>query len=68
MPEQQRRLAAIMFTNIIGYTALMGTDEDRAFEVLHLNLDIHTEFIQVKKRMLKDKMSYGKQKFNYKMN
>ena len=31
MPED-RRLAAIMFTDIIGYTALMGSDEDGASE------------------------------------
>ena len=29
MPED-RRLAAIMFTDIVGYTALMGSDEDKA--------------------------------------
>jgi class 3 adenylate cyclase len=26
---QERRLAAIMFTDIVGYTALMGSDEDQ---------------------------------------
>ena len=41
-----RRLAAIMFTDIVGYTALMGSDEDRAFEVLHKNREIHAELIQ----------------------
>ncbi len=29
---QLRQLAAIMFTDIVGYTALMGDDEQRAFE------------------------------------
>ena len=28
---QERRLAAIMFTDIVGYTTLMGEDEDKAF-------------------------------------
>ena len=28
-----RKLAAIMFTNIVGYTALMGKDEDQAFKI-----------------------------------
>ena len=43
---QQHRLAAIMFTDIVGYTALMGSDEDNAFEVLKNNRDIHTQFLK----------------------
>ena len=43
---QDRRLAAIMFTDIVGYTALMGKDEDRAFETLRINKKIHTELIE----------------------
>jgi TolB-like protein len=31
-----------MFTDIVGYTALMGSDEDKAFEVLKINREIHT--------------------------
>ena len=42
---QQRRLAAIMFTDIAGYTALMGKDEDRAFEILRISKEIHTQLI-----------------------
>ncbi len=38
---QDRRLAAIIFTDIVGYTALMGRDEDRAFEILEINREIH---------------------------
>ena len=34
---QSRQLAAIMFTDIVGYTALMGDDEQRAFELLNKN-------------------------------
>ena len=45
MPEE-RRLAAIMFTDIVGYTALMGKDEDRAFEILRINKEIHTSLIE----------------------
>jgi class 3 adenylate cyclase len=37
MPGQSRQLAAIMFTDIVGYTALMGDDEDKAFELLNKN-------------------------------
>jgi len=44
MPED-RRLAAIMFTDIVGYTALMGSDEEKAFEVLKKNHAIHENLI-----------------------
>ena len=40
-----RHLAAIMFTDIVGYTALMGKDEEMALELLRLNRKIHLEFI-----------------------
>ena len=43
--EPSRRLAAIMFTDIVGYTALMGSDEDKAFEILKKNKKIHTKLI-----------------------
>jgi adenylate cyclase len=44
MPKD-RRLAAIMFTDIVGYTAMMGSDEDHAFETLRKNREIHTKLI-----------------------
>ena len=42
----QRRLAAIMFTDIVGYTALMGSNEDHALEILRKNREIHVELIK----------------------
>ena len=45
MPED-RRLAAIMFTDIVGYTSLMGSDEDKAFDMLKRNHAIHESLIQ----------------------
>ena len=45
MPED-RRLAAIMFTDIVGYTAQMGSDEDKAFDMLKRNHAIHESLIQ----------------------
>ena len=45
MPED-RRLAAIMFTDIVGYTALMGSDEDKAFRVLRKNREIQRPIIK----------------------
>jgi len=52
MPEDrrhsssERRLAAIMFTDIVGYTALMGSDEDKAFDMLARNHTIHETIIK----------------------
>jgi len=42
---QSRKLAAIMFTDIVGYTALMGKDEQRAFELLRKNRGIQQQLI-----------------------
>ena len=42
---QKRRLAASMFTDIVGLNALMGKDEDNAFAVLRKNQEIHSELI-----------------------
>ena len=63
--RKERRLAAIMFarrsfceggfTDIVGYTTLMGSDEDRAFELPGKNREIHSELIQVFKRTQKTK-------------
>ena len=44
--QKERKDAAIMFTDIVGYTALMGSDEDRAFETLRKNREIHSKLIE----------------------
>ena len=44
--SQTRQLAAIMFTDIVGYTALMGHDEDAAFKLLAKNRQLHRSTIQ----------------------
>ena len=41
-----RQLAAIMFTDIVGYTALMGKDEQKAFELLDKNRRIQKPIIE----------------------
>ena len=46
MPEQTRQLAAIMFTDIVGYTALMGNDEQKAFDLLNKNRQIQKPIIE----------------------
>jgi len=43
---QTRQLAAIMFTDIVGYTALMGNDEKKAFELLSVNRSIQRPIIE----------------------
>ena len=44
--SQSRQLAAVMFTDIVGYTALMGKDEQKAFEILKENREIHQRAIE----------------------
>ncbi len=43
---QSRQLAAIMFTDIVGYTAMMGNDEQKAFELLRKNREIQKPIIE----------------------
>ena len=43
---QSRQLAAIMFTDIVGYTALMGKDEQKAFDLLEKNRHIQKPIIE----------------------
>src|SRR4051794_8706670 len=41
-----RQLAAIMFTDIAGYTSLMGDDEQKAFEILSKNRQLQRPLIE----------------------
>jgi class 3 adenylate cyclase len=45
MPET-RKHAAIMFTDIVGYTRLMGSDEEKAVDMLSRNRSIHQSCIE----------------------
>ena len=45
MSEQIRQLAVIMFTDIAGYTAMMGEDESKAFSLLKINRNVHKKWI-----------------------
>jgi adenylate cyclase len=47
MPSS-RQLAAIMFTDMVGYTSVMGEDEQLALRLLRRNRDIHKNIIQEK--------------------
>ncbi len=44
--SQSRQLAAIMFTDIVGYTTLMGNDEEEAFAVLAKNRELQKPIIE----------------------
>lgn len=44
--SQSRQLAAIMFTDIVGYTALMGSDEEKAFALLNQNRSLQKPIIE----------------------
>ena len=44
--HQSRQLAAILFTDIVGYTALMGNNEQKAFELLRKNREIQKPIIE----------------------
>jgi adenylate cyclase len=44
--SQSRQLASIMFTDIVGYTALMGHDEEKAFGLLKKNRELQKPVIE----------------------
>jgi len=44
--QRKRQLAAIMFSDIVGYTVLMGSDEDKALELLNKNRRIQKPIIE----------------------
>ena len=46
MTEQTHQLVAIMFTDIVGYTAMMDEDEDKAFHLLEKNRLIQKPIIE----------------------
>jgi len=44
--QKHRKLAAIMFTDIVGYTSLMSKNEQKAFQILQKNRDIQKPLIK----------------------
>jgi len=46
MPEQSRQLAAIMFTDIVGYTALMGKDSQKALQLVRISKEIQKPLVE----------------------
>jgi class 3 adenylate cyclase len=43
---EKRQLLAIMFTDIVGYTAMMGESEPKTLEVLKKNRELHHRFVR----------------------
>ena len=54
-----RRLAAIMFSDIVGYTALMGADEGATLRIVEANNEIHTSAISSNSGTLLKKLGDG---------
>ncbi len=44
--SQSRQLAAIMFTDIVGYTALMGKDSNKALELVRISKEIQKPLVE----------------------
>ncbi len=44
--SKQRRLAAIMFTDLVGYTALMGKNEAKAMDSVHLSRSVQKRLVR----------------------
>ena len=44
--SQSRQLAAIMFTDIVGYTAVMGENEQKAFDLLYKNRKLQKPIVE----------------------
>ncbi|MGB5498591.1 MAG: adenylate/guanylate cyclase domain-containing protein, partial [Maribacter sp.] len=44
--SKTRQLAAIMFTDIVGYTALMGKDTDKALNLLGIGMELQQQLVK----------------------
>ena len=46
MPEESRRIVAMMFSDIVGYTAAMGADEETAIRVVSRSREVQKELVR----------------------
>ena len=46
MTEAKRQLAAIMFTDIVGYAAMMGKDSNKALELVRISKEIQKPLVE----------------------
>ena len=47
--SKERKLSAIVFSDIVGYSAMLGKDEPRGLELREKNKEIHRELIEKNK-------------------
>ncbi len=59
MASSTHHLATIMFTDIVGYTTMMGQDENKALELLRFNRSIHLKAIEKYRGRLIKEMGDG---------
>ena len=57
--SQERRLAAILFSDIVGFTAHMGSDESNTLQILAANEEIHLEAIAAHRGRLLKRLGDG---------
>lgn len=43
--SKQRKLSAIMISDIVGYSSMIGTDEQKGLELREKNKELHRELI-----------------------
>lgn len=56
---QERRLAAILFSDIVGFTSHMGTDESTTLDILAVNEEIHLKAIAAHRGRLLKRLGDG---------
>jgi len=56
---QERKLAAILFSDIVGYTSLMGDDEEKTFSIVEANEEIHLKALSTNGGRLLKKLGDG---------
>lgn len=59
MPNQSRQLVAIMFTDIVGYTALMGKDSNKALALVRQSVQIQKPLVEKHKGLWLKEMGDG---------
>ena len=59
MADSKRQLLAIMFTDIVGYSAMMNDDEAKTVDILKINLEIHTRITEANNGKVRKEIGDG---------